>query len=299
MPLTYPVTEIIGNRRSCRHFSAQPLSAVHQNQLLEYIARQAAPPFGSQPRFVLVQADDRDSESLRGLGTYGFIKGARAYLVGLLPVITAAEVLDHEDFGFALEEIILFATGRGWGTCWLGASFTRSRFADKAGAREDEWIPAITPIGYPAEYLSNRERLLRWSIKAHRRKAWADLFFVEDGRHPLSPEEAGAYRQALEMVRLGPSGSNAQPWRLVREKDANTFHFFIHRGRAYQANRLIKADIQRLDIGIAMCHFQLTARENGRTGSWTRCPAAVRDVPVQWEYRISWNETATADLQSH
>jgi len=31
-----------------------------------------------------------------------------------------------EDFGYLMEEAILFATGLGLGTCWLGGSFTKS-----------------------------------------------------------------------------------------------------------------------------------------------------------------------------
>ena len=48
------------------------------------------------------------------------------------------------------------------------------------------------------------------------------------------------------------------------------------------------ADLQRVDMGIAMCHFELVARERGLAGSWV-----VRDpgIPLpgkDTEYTVTW-----------
>jgi len=67
------------------------------------------------------------------------------------------------------------------------------------------------------------------------------------------------------MVRRAPSASNRQPWRIVR--DGNNFHFYICRNKGY--GKLFNYDIQKLDVGIAMCHFDLTALESGIQGKWT------------------------------
>ena len=50
-----------------------------------------------------------------------------------------------EDFGYTMERIILFATDLGLGTCWLGGSFTKSRFAEKISANGSERVPAEAP----------------------------------------------------------------------------------------------------------------------------------------------------------
>ncbi len=286
MFFTQPITQLIRQRRSVRHYDTRPLSPQHLSLLRRFIAERPAPPFANRPRFVLIHAEADDDQVLRGLGTYGFIKGVPAYLIGILP--RPARAMDHEDLAFAMEEVILYATDLGLGTCWLGASFTRSRFAERAGLRADEWIPAITPIGYAATDLSRRERAIRYLIRAHHRKPWYELFFLEKADTPLLPAVAEPYAEALEMVRLAPSGSNRQPWRIIKEKDRAVFHFYIARQKALQPNRLIKADIQRLDIGIAMCHFQLTAQACGSTGKWlTQQPDTVFK-PEGWEYRVSW-----------
>ena len=57
-------------------------------------------------------------------------KGATGFIVG------AAERTpkDLEDFGYLMEHVILFATDLGMGTCWLGGTFSKSRFAGKIEA---------------------------------------------------------------------------------------------------------------------------------------------------------------------
>ena len=76
----------------------------------------------------------------------------------------------------------------------------------------------------------------------------------------LTKEEAGEYAFALDMVQLAPSAANKQPWRIVR--DENCFHFYEKKEISNSAH-----DIQRLDIGIAGCHFEMAAKEKKLKGS--------------------------------
>jgi len=47
-------------------------------------------------------------------------------------------------------------------------------------------------------------------------------------------------------------------------------------------------DMQRLDMGIAMCHFELTARELGLKGKWGIQDPKVKLPDDLTEYTISW-----------
>jgi hypothetical protein len=96
--------------------------------------------------------------------------------------------------------------------------------------------------------------------KSDRRKPWPELFF--DGRPgiPLAKEHAGPLAEALEAVRIGPSASNKQPWRVVRE--GSNYHFFLQRTPGY--DKLTgEIRLQEVDMGIALCHFGAAAREIG------------------------------------
>ena len=65
-----------------------------------------------------------------------------------------------------------------------------------------------------------------------------------------------------------------------------------HRGiRAGVAGKLLKLeDIQRVDIGIAMCHFELAAQELGVSGRWSFRPPVLSLPDKLTEYEVSWEE---------
>jgi nitroreductase len=201
---TQPTTELIKQRFSCRDYSKIPIEAEKRERLAEFIAANQTSPFGSPTRFGLMAATETDRKALRGLDTYGFILGAMG-----------EGEKNLEDFGYAMERIILFATDLGLGTCWLGGSFAKSRFAKKTAARKGERAPAVASIGHIADGLGVRQRFSR---NKHR-YAWDTLFFDRAFGRPLSQDKAGAYAVPLEMVRLGPSASNKQPWRVIKDKD--------------------------------------------------------------------------------
>jgi hypothetical protein len=43
-----------------------------------------------------------------------------------------------------------------------------------------------------------------------------------------------------------------------------------------------------LDLGIAMCHFELTARELGLLGKWISTEPAITKPDELTEYTVSW-----------
>jgi hypothetical protein len=65
------------------------------------------------------------------------------------------------------------------------------------------------------------------------------------------------------------------------------FHFFLDRDKAYSAMMPL-ADLQRIDMGIAMCHFQLAAAEAGLDGEWRNQDPGVPGTPANFEYIISF-----------
>jgi hypothetical protein len=234
-----------------------------------------------------VAATEEDWQALRGLGTYGFIRHAVAFIIG---AIQPGEK-NLEDYGYLMEAIILKATEMELGTCWLGGTFTQSRFAKKSGLKEDELMPAVTSLGYIADGVKARRTILRRGVQADHRLPWKDLFFYGQFGNPLSPTEAGEYASPLEMVRLGPSASNKQPWRVI--KQGNVFHFYLQRTKGYgkgsllfQALRL--ADLQRVDLGIALCHFEMTARSLGMGGTWIHSQPPLELLDEVVEYTASW-----------
>ena len=279
---------MIRERYSVRLYRESPIADDLQAALLHKLDGLRRGPLGSAMRFDLAAATKEDRAALRGLGTYGFIRNPAGFIIG------AVEAGGHamEDFGYLMEAAILEATALGLGTCWLGGSFTQSSFSEKISKRDGEIIPAVVAIGYAAPEARAKD-LLRRGARADTRLPWEKLFFDGSFRQPLTRSvQAGAYAQALEMVRLGPSASNKQPWRIL--KDGRRWHFYCQRTSGYGKgswyfNLLRLADLQRLDVGIAMCHFALTAQQMDQRGEWTVSEPDLETPDDQTFYVVTWD----------
>ena len=121
----------------------------------------------------------------------------------------------------------------------------------------------------------------------------AEVLVEDRFDRPLAPERAGAYALPLEMVRRAPSASNKQPWRVLRAHGG--WHFHLRRTENYGRGSLPflllgLADLQRVDLGIAMAHFELAAREAGLPGRWTADAKPVPGAEPPLEYVASWVE---------
>ena len=64
------------------------------------------------------------------------------------------------------------------------------------------------------------------------------------------------------MVRLAPSAGNKQPWRAVVCGDR--VHFYEKKTKSMSDSPL--GDIQKVDVGIGLAHFDLTLKETGTVG---------------------------------
>ena len=285
-PRDAPVTEIIRARSSWRSYDGRPLGAEDRGRLEEFIAALEAGPFGGRVRLELVEASAGDRAELKKLGTYGMVRGARTFLAGAIK----QRLRDMEDYGYVFERAVLFATALGLGTCWLGASFNRSGFAAKINLAEDEILPAVSPVGYVASRRTAVDAVTRFFARSKRRKPWEKLFFDGDFGRPLSREAAAPYADVLEMVRLAPSASNRQPWRVVKEAGRDVFHLFLRRTPGYDIKLINVAggDLQRMDMGIAMCHVELSARELCVRGKWEVLEAPTVALPERTTYVATW-----------
>ena len=296
IPVSYnhsPI-DLIRSRTSVRRFTGEIVAGEVRQELERCCRTLKEGPFGGVCRFRLIdnrqQAGDR--EQGERVGAYGIISGARTYLVGA----AGSSRYSLEDFGYLFELLLLKATDLGLGSCWLGGGITRSRFARAIGLGEEEALPAVSPIGIPTRKRSMVDRVIRWGAGSKRRKPWAELFWNGETTAPLSDNQAGQYATALEMVRLAPSASNRQPWRCLKE--GQTVHFYLQRFPGYQA--ITQTDLQRVDMGIAMAHFDLAMEAAGSEGGWQVLDApSLRAAPLQppeaWqkaEYLVSWG-TAT------
>ncbi len=251
--------ELIKSRKSERSFFNKDIKQEELEMIIKEI-NSFKGPFKESTRVELI-VDDRDLNSNdEKLGTYGVIKGAKYYLAA----IANRNEQSLFELGYVVEKAVLYLLEKNLGTCWLGGTFKRGKFGEKVSLEQDEYLPIIIPFGYSKGKQSITDKVFRFVASSDKRKSWSELFFSESLDSPLLEEMAGEYRSALEAVRLAPSASNRQPWRIIKTTDG--FEFYLRPTQGYGDK--LSFNIQEVDIGIAMCHFELVAREEGKNGEW-------------------------------
>ncbi len=242
------VFSLIQARRSVRTYNGIPVKPEHREALAAYLA-DISTPWGITPEFRLLEAGEHGLKS-------PVVTGESLYFAAKLPRQEHAE----ESYGYAFEKLVLYAWSLGIGTVWLGGTLNRDAFQKAMDLGPEEFMPCASPLGYPAKKLSLRESLMRKGVGADTRLPFGELFYAGDFHSPLDPEAAGPLARPLEAVRLAPSAVNKQPWRAVVLDGA--VHFYLKRTKGL-AGDASTGDLQKIDLGIALCHFALTAEEDG------------------------------------
>jgi hypothetical protein len=265
-----PVQHLIKSRHSCRTFEKKSIEGPKLDELKKFINICSNETF----RFDIIEKPV--SAEGQKLGTYGVIKNARIFVAAIAKKKTA----DMCELGSIFETIVLYGTGMGFSSCWLGGTFDRAGFSEMLNIASDEFVPIVIPFGYAAQRRGILERLMRKFVGSDSRRPWNELFFKFSQETPLTPEETEEYRLLLEMLRLAPSARNRQPWRVI--KDGLGYHFYLSRSTGFEK---YEYDIQLIDVGIAISHFALTAKDNHIRG---RIVYSDPGIKSSFEYVRSW-----------
>ena len=241
--------ELVKSRKSVRTFDGRPLSGEDRARLEEYLGT-VTNPFGIPVRFVLLDAKEQGLSS-------PVLSGEPMYVAGLTAKGPNADLA----FGFSFEKMVLFAWSLGIGTTWIGGTMKREVFEKAAGLKEGELMPCVSPLGYPAKKRSFKETMMRKAVGADNRLPAEKLFFDGSWDKGLPVEKQAPAASLIEMVRWAPSAVNKQPWRVIVTPDA--CHFYEKKDKGYIGGKT--GDLQKIDVGIALCHFVLGMEEQGIT----------------------------------
>ena len=241
------IEELVRSRRSVRTFDGREISPDDLERLSSFI-KQIENPYDVPVEFKLLDGKKQELKCPVVSGTHLYI-GVKA------PRMPHME----EAVGYSFEMMVLYAQSLGIGTVWVGGTMDRAAFERAMTLSQDERMPCMSPLGYPAKKMSIKESMMRKAIKADSRNPFESLFFDASFDSPLTAEKAGELAYPLEMVRWAPSAVNKQPWRVVADK--NAVHFYLKRTKGFISEAV--GDMQKIDLGIALCHFALAAKENG------------------------------------
>lgn len=267
--MLFPVKEAIKNRKSVRSFDGTPLKEADLAALEQFI-QNVENPFDVPVTFKLLDAKEYGLSS-------PVISGTGMYLGAKVPRRKYFEI----GFGYSFETTCLYAKSLGLGTVIVAGTLNRDAFEKAMDLKENEVMPAATPVGYPATRRTLRDSLMRKGIKADERIPFDKMFFKDSFKTGLRKEDAGVFAEALEMARWAPSAANRQPLRCVIMGD--TVHFYEEKSMKDSPI----GDVQKVDIGIAAAHFDLTMQEDGYSGTFFENDPGI-DHPEKAQYIISY-----------
>lgn len=262
-----PIEELIKIRHSVRNYNDKPISDEIVSNIENYI-NNVDNPFNKKIRIKFIKKDNSNKELK--LGTYGVIKGANYFLAAACE----KDDLSLIALGYTLEKVILYCTSLGLGTVWLGGTFNKGEFAKAMNLGETEVLPIVSPVGYEGGKKSIIATLFGDNSK--RRKDFSEICFSKNFDNPLTKNESKEYFTSLEMLRFAPSAINKQPWRILKEDD--NIHFYLSNNK----------EINKIDMGIALCHFHLTAIEKNISGEFKSLNHTKTHDNSKFTYIMSW-----------
>lgn len=245
--------EAMMTRHSVRSFSNESLQKKHD--LINQICRESIKgPLGHSIELLQVSPQELKKRGIGQLANFGVISGSANYLFGIIPDTRAGLV----NYGYALEKASIALWKEGIGSCWLGGMFKKQKLEALYLMKGQRVIPAVLAIGIPHEEKSLVERIVKIATRPADRKPLTELIFDRDFLQPLIIKQGSKWEAVFACVQRAPSARNAQPWRIVKEY--NQYHFYL--------KTKDETEMNRIGMGIAICHFDLARLELGIEGSW-------------------------------
>ena len=158
------------------------------------------------------------------------------------------EPVDAEKIGYYGEDLVLFATQLGLGTCWVHSTY-ESKSIDVPKEKGQRLWDVIT-IGYARDKVPTKQKMMRKMVRRSDRKL--EEFLESDVAYEEAPEWI---RQGIEAIFLGPSAVNQQPVNIVY-KDGEASARIWKKGNGLEHN----------DLGIAKKQFEVGAAAAGHPG---------------------------------
>lgn len=270
--MSFSAKEMIQKRKSVRSYDGRGLRPKDKAALEQYM-QTVSNPFDIPMEFRLLRVKEHKLSS-------PVIVGEKYYIAAKLFKCKNFEMA----FGYSFESVCLYAKSLGIGTVILAGTLNRPAFEKAMEVKGEEVMPAASPVGYPAPRRSVREALMRKGVKADERIPFEKIFFRDTFETGLTKENAGIFADALEMTRWAPSAVNKQPWRAVVSGD--TVHFYEE--KTLKDSPL--GDVQKVDMGIALAHFDLTMQEDGHQGHFIEADPGLK-LPADVHYIISYERT--------
>ncbi len=168
--------------------------------------------------------------------------------------------------GFMLQQMDLFLSSKGIGSCWIGMA------KPNKGALKSSELEFVIMLAFGKPI----ESLHRAHVSEFKRKNLNEITNI------MGMDEL------FETARLAPSATNSQPWFFI--KDNHKIHVYCVKTNAIKA--VIYEKVNKIDMGIAICHLWIAAAHLGKRLQWEYNESAVEHSPKGFYYISTLHITA-------
>jgi nitroreductase len=237
--------DTIFKRKSIRKYDPTPLDSKRHEEISRNL-QSLKPMFGDiKTEFKIILADQVTRKLRNNAPHYvaAFSEAKGSYKVNI---------------GFMLQQMDLYFSASGLGSCWLAIPQPTKEVTDSSNL---EFIILMS-------FGNSKETLYRTSVSEFHRKSLSDITNIE-GANDL-----------LEPVLLAPSGVNLQNWYFTGDKNA------IH---AYSAKpsflrNIVGGSYYPINMGIALYHLQLAAEHYNWKSKFVFDNSKDKKPPKNLEY---------------
>jgi len=240
--------ETIFKRKSIREYDLTPLD---EHTLAEIMAHTNA----LKPMYddIKIEVKLLSQKDVKGL----FLAKAPHYLA----VFSEAKDGYLTNVGFILQQMDLFFSANGLGSCWQGMPKPTKEILDSSKLK----FVILLAFGKP------KERLHRESVSEFKRKPLGEITDVK------------AADELLEPARLAPSAMNRQQWFFTGS--ASTIH--AYRAKSSFLTAFMFERMSKISMGIAICHVWIAAKHFGKEVEFICGKEAQNKPPAGHEYVIT------------
>lgn len=245
---TLALYQAIYKRKSTRKYDLTPLDDHMVEEIRTYLA--TVKPLYPDIKTEFLFAVPQEVTSLLPVRAPHYIVAFSESKAGYLP-----------NMGYMLQQIDLYLSARGLGSCWLGIP------------RPTKAIRSSSPLEFVI-IMSFGQGLL----PVHRESK------DEFKRKPLTAiTNSTSLDELLEAVRLSPSATNSQPWFFTgTEQEIHAYCVVTNPIKA-----LIYKKMNQIDMGIALYHLELAAWHQGKTVRFAENESGARMTPSGYSYTLS------------
>lgn len=216
----------IFTRKSVRKYDLSPLSGEKMNEIQEYV--KGLKPIDQGIRYEISYLEKDRVKTILPIKAPHYIcfysEKKDKYLMNA---------------GFLLQQIDLFLSINGLGSCWLGMAKPSKDVPELKNGME---FIVMLAFGNAAEPVHRK------NISEFKRNSMADITSIKDAQ------------QLLEPVRLAPSAGNSQPWYF----SGDTKEIIVIRKKLNIIKAQLYGKMNQIDIGIALFHLYLAIDHQGK-----------------------------------